>query len=91
MQDTVLVDCDKDTYRCVSFRFICVVKISVFYFQPAPNQVTFHLPLHRYFAMFLSKVSTCFQLHRRWKIPVECDYSVQSVLAFVSRLSSAKN
>ncbi|XP_078537716.1 E3 ubiquitin-protein ligase UBR3 isoform X2 [Lissotriton helveticus] len=23
--------------------------------EPAPNQVTFHLPLHRYYAMFLSK------------------------------------
>ncbi|MXQ82446.1 hypothetical protein E5288_WYG010995 [Bos mutus] len=25
--------------------------------EPAPNQVTFHLPLHRYYAMFLSKAS----------------------------------
>ncbi len=25
--------------------------------QPALNQLTFHLPLHRYYAMFLSKVS----------------------------------
>lgn len=25
--------------------------------QPAPNQITFHLPLHRYYAMFLSKVT----------------------------------
>uniref|UniRef100_A0A8D3EF73 E3 ubiquitin-protein ligase n=1 Tax=Scophthalmus maximus TaxID=52904 RepID=A0A8D3EF73_SCOMX len=24
--------------------------------EPSPNQVTFHLPLHRYYAMFLSKV-----------------------------------
>uniref|UniRef100_A0A8P4GKC7 E3 ubiquitin-protein ligase n=1 Tax=Dicentrarchus labrax TaxID=13489 RepID=A0A8P4GKC7_DICLA len=26
---------------------------------PAPNQVTFHLPLHRYYAMFLSKAVKC--------------------------------
>ncbi|KAG7272352.1 hypothetical protein CRUP_011600, partial [Coryphaenoides rupestris] len=25
--------------------------------EPAPNQVSFHLPLHRYYAMFLSKAS----------------------------------
>uniref|UniRef100_A0A3B4CP93 E3 ubiquitin-protein ligase n=1 Tax=Pygocentrus nattereri TaxID=42514 RepID=A0A3B4CP93_PYGNA len=27
--------------------------------EPAPNQVTFHLPLHRYYAMFLSKAVKC--------------------------------
>uniref|UniRef100_A0A7N6C2V1 E3 ubiquitin-protein ligase n=1 Tax=Anabas testudineus TaxID=64144 RepID=A0A7N6C2V1_ANATE len=27
--------------------------------EPAPNQVTFHLPLHRYYAMFLSKGVKC--------------------------------
>uniref|UniRef100_A0A665VIK7 E3 ubiquitin-protein ligase n=1 Tax=Echeneis naucrates TaxID=173247 RepID=A0A665VIK7_ECHNA len=27
--------------------------------EPAPNQVTFHLPLHRYYAMFLSKAIKC--------------------------------
>uniref|UniRef100_A0A8C5R974 E3 ubiquitin-protein ligase n=1 Tax=Leptobrachium leishanense TaxID=445787 RepID=A0A8C5R974_9ANUR len=27
--------------------------------EPTPNQVTFHLPLHRYFAMFLSKAIKC--------------------------------
>uniref|UniRef100_A0A8C3GB78 E3 ubiquitin-protein ligase n=1 Tax=Cyclopterus lumpus TaxID=8103 RepID=A0A8C3GB78_CYCLU len=27
--------------------------------EPAPNQVTFHLPLHRYYAMFLSKAVRC--------------------------------
>ncbi|XP_069472278.1 E3 ubiquitin-protein ligase UBR3 isoform X2 [Ambystoma mexicanum] len=27
--------------------------------EPAPNQVTFHLPLHRYLAMFLSKAIKC--------------------------------
>ncbi|KAF4796839.1 hypothetical protein TURU_079631 [Turdus rufiventris] len=30
--------------------------------EPAPNQVTFHLPLHRYFAMFLSKAVKCQEL-----------------------------
>ncbi|XP_067891467.1 E3 ubiquitin-protein ligase ubr3 isoform X1 [Heterodontus francisci] len=30
--------------------------------EPAPNQVTFHLPLHRYYAMFLSKAIRCQQL-----------------------------
>ncbi|XP_051885288.1 LOW QUALITY PROTEIN: E3 ubiquitin-protein ligase ubr3 [Pristis pectinata] len=30
--------------------------------EPAPNQVTFHLPLHRYYAMFLSKAVRCQQL-----------------------------
>lgn len=58
MQDTVLGGCNKDICRFVFL--IYDNKISLFYFQPAPNQVTFHLPLHRYFAMFLSKVSTCF-------------------------------
>ncbi|MEQ2272014.1 E3 ubiquitin-protein ligase ubr3 [Xenotaenia resolanae] len=27
--------------------------------EPAPNQVTFHLPLHRYYAMFLSRAVKC--------------------------------
>nr|XP_023661529.1 E3 ubiquitin-protein ligase UBR3 isoform X3 [Paramormyrops kingsleyae] len=27
--------------------------------EPAPNQLTFHLPLHRYYAMFLSKAVKC--------------------------------
>ncbi|XP_064185929.1 E3 ubiquitin-protein ligase ubr3 isoform X1 [Anguilla rostrata] len=27
--------------------------------EPTPNQVTFHLPLHRYYAMFLSKAVKC--------------------------------
>ncbi|XP_076858860.1 E3 ubiquitin-protein ligase ubr3 isoform X1 [Brachyhypopomus gauderio] len=27
--------------------------------EPAPSQVTFHLPLHRYYAMFLSKAVKC--------------------------------
>ncbi|XP_052004411.1 E3 ubiquitin-protein ligase ubr3 isoform X2 [Xyrauchen texanus] len=27
--------------------------------EPAPNQLTFHLPLHRYYAMFLSKGVKC--------------------------------
>ncbi|XP_019731364.1 E3 ubiquitin-protein ligase ubr3 [Hippocampus comes] len=27
--------------------------------EPLPNQVTFHLPLHRYYAMFLSKAVKC--------------------------------
>ncbi|KAM9486778.1 E3 ubiquitin-protein ligase ubr3 isoform 1-T1 [Clarias gariepinus] len=27
--------------------------------EPAPNQITFHLPLHRYYAMFLSKAVKC--------------------------------
>ncbi|XP_062861550.1 E3 ubiquitin-protein ligase ubr3 isoform X2 [Trichomycterus rosablanca] len=27
--------------------------------EPSPNQVTFHLPLHRYYAMFLSKAVKC--------------------------------
>uniref|UniRef100_A0A8D3BKT2 E3 ubiquitin-protein ligase n=1 Tax=Scophthalmus maximus TaxID=52904 RepID=A0A8D3BKT2_SCOMX len=27
--------------------------------EPSPNQVTFHLPLHRYYAMFLSKAIKC--------------------------------
>uniref|UniRef100_UPI00398E92C3 E3 ubiquitin-protein ligase ubr3 isoform X6 n=1 Tax=Pristiophorus japonicus TaxID=55135 RepID=UPI00398E92C3 len=31
-------------------------------YKPAPNQVTFHLPLHRYYAMFLSKAIRCQQL-----------------------------
>jgi len=58
MQDTVLGGCDKDICR---FRFLIYdTQINLFYFQPAPNQVTFHLPLHRYFAMFLSKVSAWF-------------------------------
>ncbi|CAL9690267.1 unnamed protein product [Knipowitschia caucasica] len=30
--------------------------------EPAPNQVTFHLPLHRYYAMFLSKAVKCQEL-----------------------------
>uniref|UniRef100_A0A8C8SJE6 E3 ubiquitin-protein ligase n=1 Tax=Pelusios castaneus TaxID=367368 RepID=A0A8C8SJE6_9SAUR len=30
--------------------------------EPAPNQVTFHLPLHRYYAMFLSKAIKCQEL-----------------------------
>uniref|UniRef100_A0A4W3I964 E3 ubiquitin-protein ligase n=1 Tax=Callorhinchus milii TaxID=7868 RepID=A0A4W3I964_CALMI len=30
--------------------------------EPTPNQVTFHLPLHRYYAMFLSKAIQCQQL-----------------------------
>ncbi|EMP38682.1 E3 ubiquitin-protein ligase UBR3 [Chelonia mydas] len=30
--------------------------------RPAPNQVTFHLPLHRYYAMFLSKAVKCQEL-----------------------------
>ncbi|XP_069791779.1 E3 ubiquitin-protein ligase ubr3 isoform X2 [Narcine bancroftii] len=30
--------------------------------EPSPNQVTFHLPLHRYYAMFLSKAVRCQQL-----------------------------
>lgn len=49
------------------------IKIPLFHFQPAPNQVTFHLPLHRYFAMFLSKVSTCFS-------HTEDGYSLLSVI-----------
>ncbi|CAB1328486.1 unnamed protein product [Coregonus sp. 'balchen'] len=31
--------------------------------EPAPNQVTFHLPLHRFYAMFLSKAVKCQGLH----------------------------
>uniref|UniRef100_A0A803SLR3 E3 ubiquitin-protein ligase n=1 Tax=Anolis carolinensis TaxID=28377 RepID=A0A803SLR3_ANOCA len=30
--------------------------------EPTPNQVTFHLPLHRYYAMFLSKAVKCQEL-----------------------------
>uniref|UniRef100_A0A8D2Q989 E3 ubiquitin-protein ligase n=1 Tax=Varanus komodoensis TaxID=61221 RepID=A0A8D2Q989_VARKO len=30
--------------------------------EPSPNQVTFHLPLHRYYAMFLSKAVKCQEL-----------------------------
>uniref|UniRef100_H0V537 E3 ubiquitin-protein ligase n=1 Tax=Cavia porcellus TaxID=10141 RepID=H0V537_CAVPO len=31
--------------------------------EPAPNQVTFHLPLHRYYAMFLSKSKILAEIH----------------------------
>lgn len=55
-----LVVVTKIFVRLFFFFLIYDIKISLFYFQPAPNQVTFHLPLHRYFAMFLSKVRTCF-------------------------------
>uniref|UniRef100_A0A3P9BC48 E3 ubiquitin-protein ligase n=1 Tax=Maylandia zebra TaxID=106582 RepID=A0A3P9BC48_9CICH len=33
--------------------------LKLWFDTPAPNQVTFHLPLHRYYAMFLSKAVKC--------------------------------
>lgn len=43
--------------------------------QPALNQLTFHLPLHRYYAMFLSKVSLTHSL----------THSEPAVVVFVNR------
>uniref|UniRef100_A0A671YSQ0 E3 ubiquitin-protein ligase n=1 Tax=Sparus aurata TaxID=8175 RepID=A0A671YSQ0_SPAAU len=41
------------------FLLDCFLSLLSYLLQPAPNQVTFHLPLHRYYAMFLSKAVKC--------------------------------
>ena len=39
---------------CLNQMVLKLKKILSMFFQPYPYQVTFHLPLHRYFSLFLS-------------------------------------
>lgn len=65
---------------------LCLCRFSswlLFLFQPLPNQVTFHLPLHRYYAMFLSKVGlNCWDFS-------ESEYTTGPLFVVVSAFANA--